>query len=395
MMRAGTYGLPLPAVALVVLATGAAARPSVVSGFDRTSPAVAPAGDLTSADECGRCHRDIHRYWKASIHARAADNWRFQDLFTRLRGQVGASVDALCLRCHAPAALHMRDARWEKKVSWEGVTCDVCHSVRSIGAGLNRTLILNVGSVKTGPLRGITPVGHDAQYAEVHTTSAICEPCHQFTNDKRLDVLSTYEEWRRSRYAAQNITCQSCHMRAASGEVVDPKVRRTKDVVNLHEMPGGHSVAELNRALLALLSLKRRGEAVDVTVEVQNRGAGHSLPTGSPLRSIVMRVEVNGGIGQQSSAARTYARVVVDEAGQELGDEGAVWLQGARTLRDTRLAPHEKRIEQFSFPMARNTPVRAVARFFYRYTPGVAGYEEQGQSFLSVNGWLDAEPRVK
>jgi hypothetical protein len=356
------------------------------------APSRAGKAMLTSAEECGRCHRDIYRYWKASLHAQAADDPRFQTVFTKLKEESGRTdLDGLCLRCHAPALLHGQDAKWERKVSWEGVTCDFCHSVRNVTSDAKAPFVLDVGLIKSGPLRDAQPTVHGARYADAFASSMICNPCHQFTNEKGLDVLSTYSEWQSSPYPARSITCQSCHMRNTSGKVVDPKVLRVaSSSVNLHEMPGGHSVTELNRALLAVIASERHGNTVDVTVQVSNRGAGHRLPTGSPLRTIVMVVQVDSGTGKAQTATRTYGRVVVDDNNQEAQDEATVWLRGTRVVRDDRLAPSERRVEKFSFPMPANTPVRSVAKFYYRYSPEVPGKTESGQPFLSVSSWLDA-----
>lgn len=365
---------------------------SAIASPNRDRATAAPAAaaiEFAAAEHCGRCHRDIHRYWKASMHAQAADNWRFQDALQGVRRTGGTDAEALCLRCHAPAVVYTGDAGWIKKPSWEGVTCDFCHSVTSVRSDPDRPFVLDVGKVKTGPLKDARPVGHAARYSDVHTSSALCAPCHGFVNRLGLDVLATYAEWQASPYAAKNVTCQACHMRAATGRVVDPKVARAPhSPVNLHEMPGGHSTAELNRALLARITAARRRDEVDVTVEVTNRGAGHHVPTGSPLRAIEMVVEVDSGISRREQASRTFRRVVVDEGGRELADEAAVWLRGARVADDTRLAAQERRVERFTFKMPPHTPVRAVAKFFYHYTPVRA----QPMPFLAVSAWLDAAP---
>ena len=103
-----------------------------------------------------------------------------------------------------------------------------------------------------------------------------------------------------------------------------------------------------------------------------------------------MVVQVDNGTGRAQTATRSYGRVVVDESNKEITDEAAIWLHGARVLRDDRLTPNERRVEKFSFPMPANTPVRAVAKFYYRYAPEAPGKAESGQPFLSVNSWLDA-----
>jgi len=349
-----------------------------------------PTNDLQSAEECARCHQDIHRYWRNSMHARAFDGPRFQEAFRRARGDTGR--DPGCLPCHAPAAVYMQDARFEKKTSWEGVTCDFCHTVQAIKPGAALPFVVKAGAVKTGPVKGAKPTEHDAAYSPAYTSSTLCSPCHQFTNDQKYEVLSTYSEWQASPYPAKGTTCQACHMRTATGHVVDPKVARSAaSTINVHEMPGGHSIAELNRALQAQVQAGRRGGMVEVTVNVVNRGAGHKVPTGSPLRAIVMVVEADNSAGARETATRTFSRVVVDAAGRELLDEAAVFQRAVRTVSDTRLAPGERWSERFSFPMPSGAPIRAVARFFYRYTPEVAGRPDPGTPFLTVSAWLGAD----
>jgi hypothetical protein len=346
--------------------------------------------DLTSAEECGRCHQDIHRYWKSSVHAQSADNSRFQEAFARAKAS--RSSEPGCLTCHAPAAVYMHDTRWEKKTSWEGVTCDFCHSVRGIHAGTDRPFVLDPGRIKTGPLKDARPTVHEAAYSDVYESSTLCAPCHQYTNEKKFDVLTTYAEWQAGGFAARQVSCQACHMRAAAGNVVDPKVARSATIsVNVHDMPGGHSVTELNRALQAQISAERNGDALDVTVQVTNRGAGHKVPTGSPLRAILMVVEADNGIGSRRTATRTFGRTVVDESGRDLQDEAAVFERAAKVVSDNRLAPGERHVEHFSFPMPRTAPARAVARFYYRYAPEAAGRVELGLPFLSVSAWVDVD----
>jgi hypothetical protein len=376
-----------PSLAILVVA-GVLAAASAAAAPQRP----AAGTDLVPAEECGRCHQDIHRYWKVSLHAQAADNPRFQEAFARAKAT--SPGDPGCLICHAPAAVYMRDTKWEKKTSWEGVTCDFCHSVRSIKPGADRPFVLDAGRVKTGPLKGGQSAAHETAYSEVYTSSALCAPCHQYTNDKKFDVLTTYSEWQAGAFGSRNMACQTCHMRATAGNVVDPKIARSAELsVNIHEMPGGHSVTELNRALLAQITAERKGDTLEVTVQVTNRGAGHKVPTGSPLRAIVMTVEADNGVGARHSASRTYGRVVVDEAGKELQDEAGVYQRGARAASDNRIAPGERRVERFSFAMPRTTPARALARFFYRYAPEAGRRPDAGTPFLTVNAWVDAERR--
>jgi hypothetical protein len=374
-----------------VVVVGVACLAAAAPGGAPPGPAAqrpAAAQDLVSAEECGHCHQDIHRYWKASLHAQAADNPRFQDALARARE--GSTTEPSCTLCHAPAAVYMRDVRWEKKTSWEGVTCDFCHSVRAVRPGTARPFALEPGRVKTGPLKDAHPTAHEAAYSDVYTSSTLCAPCHQYTNDRKFDVLTTFAEWKAAGFDTREMPCQTCHMRGVAGNIIDPKIARSaSSSVNVHDMPGGHSVAELNRALLATVATERKGDAIDVTVQVVNRGAGHKVPTGSPLRAIVMVVEADNGVGIRQTATRTFGRVVVDDAGQPLSDEGSVFQRAARTVSDNRLAPGERYSERFEFSVPRTTPTRVLARFYYRYAPDVSG-REPGMPFLAVSAWVDA-----
>jgi hypothetical protein len=104
-------------------------------------------------------------------------------------------------------------------------------------------------------------------------------------------------------------------------------------------------------------------------------------------------VEADNGVGARHTGSRTYERVVVDEAGRELQDEAGVYLRGTRAVSDNRIAPGERRVERFSFAMPRRTPARALARFFYYYGPEAGRRPDTGTPFLTVNAWVDAEPK--
>ena len=56
----------------------------------------------------------------------------FQDALALAQGDFGAGARKICLDCHAPLAAKIGDLRLERKVSWEGITCDYCHSVREV-----------------------------------------------------------------------------------------------------------------------------------------------------------------------------------------------------------------------------------------------------------------------
>src|SRR5512140_3475294 len=199
-------------------------------------------GAFASAEVCGRCHRDILSAWKSSVHARSMDDTFFQDCLQEATSRFGEAVSARCLACHSPTVALSGDTALEYKVSWEGVTCDFCHSISHVDLqNAKRPYRLQIGAAKFGPLKNASSPGHAVSFSKVHTDPVVCAGCHDARNEKGLMVVASYSEWLESSYGSDRASCLSCHMRPVKGRVADPKVLRLKDAaVNLHQMPGGH-----------------------------------------------------------------------------------------------------------------------------------------------------------
>ena len=109
----------------------------IAIGFYLVTMAVGPAGaqrlhPISSAELCGQCHLSIVESWKESAHSHAMDSRLFQDALAAAETDSGAGVRTTCLGCHAPLAAQTGDMALDRKTSWEGVTCDYCHSVRTV-----------------------------------------------------------------------------------------------------------------------------------------------------------------------------------------------------------------------------------------------------------------------
>src|SRR3974377_886454 len=87
---------------------------------------------MSSAEFCGRCHRAIFEAWKESAHARAMESPLFQDALDLTETEFGSSARKICLGCHSPMTAASGDFALQKKVTWEGVSCDYCHSIRDV-----------------------------------------------------------------------------------------------------------------------------------------------------------------------------------------------------------------------------------------------------------------------
>jgi hypothetical protein len=359
---------------LAVLALGVAGR------------AAQPLDEPASAETCGRCHRAIDEAWKSSVHAQAMESRLFQDALDLTSTEYGADSRKVCLECHSPVAVKLGDFQLRRKVSWEGVTCDYCHSVREVTfGGPNPVAKVEFSQVKSGPLQDVTSSAHQTVYSPVHISSAICAPCHEYRNALGFPVLTTYSEWKNSKYAKEGRACQSCHMYRVAGEVVDPLIQRVSLAkINLHQMPGSHSISQLASTVKAQLATERRADGLHVFVDVANVAAGHYVPTGSPLRQIVLEVRADGYGGQHFREQRVYRRAVADRQGKEIDREPTAFLRAASVLSDTRLAPGEKRRESFTFAIPAGTQAQVSATFWYYYSPLARTEAQKRVTFLAL-----------
>lgn len=352
------------------------------------------AGEPTSSETCGECHKEIYRMWRSSAHARSMED----DFFlTALREteERSRSVSRICLKCHAPLIDVNGDVELEKKITWEGVSCDVCHSLTDVDmSGLGPRLLLDVGDVKRGPIVEATPISHDVAYSEMHTTSLACAPCHEFVNSEGTPIMTTYSEWKQSGAAERNENCQSCHMGSTKGDVVDPKFARVAETeINIHEVPGGHSLEQLHKALGIAMTTERGDGNLRVDLRVKNKGAGHAVPTGMPGRRVILDVAVRTSDGETFGAKRVYEKTFADAAGARITRASGFFTKGVSLLSDTRIQPDERRVETFSFPVPADVTAYMTVKLHYEHTPG--GPDEPGQrlTFYSDRRTLVPEDR--
>ncbi len=340
---------------------------------------------MSSAEVCGQCHLSIVESWKESAHARSMESRLFQDAIAAAEREMGATARSGCLGCHAPLAVQTGDMALDRKVSWEGVTCDYCHSVRTVDVDSpNPRARTEYSLAKSGPLKDAVSGAHPTVFSPVHVSSAVCAPCHEHRNGAGFAVLTTYSEWKASRYGKEGKNCQSCHMAAVAGKVADARFEREPTTsINIHKMAGSRSVAQLNRALKMRLEVAREAGRARVTVELTNAAAGHFIPTGSPLRQLILDVTARTADGKESRAKKVFARTVKDAAGKVLDKEHFVFLKATGAVIDSRLAPEESRKEVFYFDAPAGTTTEIKAALSYYYSPFAREKGDQRVTFLT------------
>ena len=329
------------------------------------------AAELASSDTCGACHRDIYRMWRKSAHADATEDPFFVETLAEVRGKDSGRREKICLQCHSPAAIVSGDLQLKLGASREGVPCDFCHSlvdVEMTDRGPRHKL--DVGKIKRGTIAEADSPAHGVAYSELHESSLLCAPCHEYVSEDGVSILGTYSEWLSSRAAENGTTCQNCHMEITEAQVVDPKVvRKSEAKVNLHEMPGGHSVQQLLKALDIKVRTERAGDNLDVEITVSNDGAGHAVPTGMPGRRIILSVGVNAGHGVTHEEQRVYGKSFKDAKGTRIDHVGDYFGTGVLLEADTRIAPDEVRRETFQFEVPADASAYLTVRLLYEHAP--------------------------
>jgi hypothetical protein len=399
-------------------------------------PALCPPGNEPRGDCCSQCHSrvgaDLYPFlpvdeWVLDAHSRSAVNPRFRSMYTGDAVQPSSAFNSKrnrrdtgpgykldfpqsagnCAACHVPAAaVHSplgTDPTRISGVAMEGVTCDVCHKIWDVRldstTGLPFEHLPGVLSYEfrrpmvgeqffAGPLDDVAP-GVDT-FSPLQQQSRFCAPCH-YGSFYGTVVYGSFGEWLTSPYGDPDHTrfktCQDCHM--PTGRTcyftLPSKGGRRRDpaTVASHLMPGASDRELLRQAAALELTASRTGNRIDVEVRVRNVGAGHRLPTGSPLRHILILVEAKDEHGRALELSRgtrlpqwagdlaglagsTYAKILMDRASHE-SPTAAFW-KPTSILADTRLAPGETDIKHYSFALSDQRPVYVEACLIFRRT---------------------------
>ncbi len=298
-----------------------------------------------------------------------------------------------CADCHAPGIngqLGGRDLLGATELAYEaGVHCDVCHRVERVdldaSPGTAGALVLlrpsEPGAVSLGA-GGLLPVtfgpSHDSANPKMGSvqrdhfrSGEICAGCHQQSQpvlvpgveidrerwpDGRLPVHTTYEEWRTG-VLGEATRCPSCHMppdpQAANGAdlqlfpVAQVGVQggwyRPPGAVRQHSWVGPRTAGSRMLQLAAALWVESTvvEGRLEAQVTVRNVAAGHAIPTGEPLRALLLVVEAScegealSAVG--GDALPAWAGAVAEKGA---GEDWSEWAQAepgdrVRVVRET------------------------------------------------------------
>jgi hypothetical protein len=319
--------------------------------FVRAAAAAGPGERAYEASLiCESCHSGIYGEWEGSSHAAAWEDSLFQDLFAAVRSRAGGVE---CLACHAPVAVHDRDPMVMEGTSREGVNCDYCHTLRAAGEGGGVPVFRSIPDrTRTGRTGRGSSIYHGIRGEAEFGSPEYCATCHHLRNRHGVLIYSEYESWRRSGYPERGIDCRSCHMPESTAKASD--FGSVRGDVSGHRFRGGGSLEMLRKAAGFEVELTALRDSIRVRTAVRNRGAGHMLPGGIPIRELVIRV-----IGRDASGKDLFEEAPI-RYGVELEfpaidsttvDSLNVW-DALAVREDTRIRPGEKRIGTLSLPRA-------------------------------------------
>jgi hypothetical protein len=267
-------------------------------------------GEHKGAEFCGACHQEIYSQWRNnSRHAVSTTAESVLDVQRELKQHTILNYmlggEGMCHACHGPEAIN------------DGVDCETCH-----GVSLPDTPIMEVHEKKFKP-------GRVEMRGE-----GFCAKCHEIPG-----FVTPYSDWQESEAAAENITCQGCHMtKTESG-----KAYHGFDtfVINEHAYDGD----------LSLDSISFDFPILELTIN--NHIRGHSVPAGGPTRLLALEVLFKDAEDHELHRDReTFAKY------HSLIPVLGFWPN--KIIADTQLKSGERRPVSFTLPSELEGQVKSV-----------------------------------
>ena len=317
--------------------------------------------NFKSAQTCKECHEEIVTQWQKSIHAAAAlgSDPLFAGMYSWAVTDSKGRLKEKCIVCHSPFSAVFGSLSPDVGYNKEGVTCQFCHGAAAITAFHSARDIRvepdTIYSYQPEEENDAHPVAHRGYYQK----SDLCLPCHaRMSNPLNVPVCTTGAEWQ-SYFEKYGKTCQDCHMPENNG-------------VPSHLFPGAHRGNRLKGAVKMTLDYERDPGLLKVTLT--NTGAGHALPTGTPLRMVVLKIRGFDREGQlrwenwksnplKEDKSALFMKILADSSGR---GPAPPW-KATRILFEQRLMPDKP--VQIEYKVEKKGLYRVEAELLYRLAP--------------------------
>ncbi len=212
-----------------------------------------------TAEYCGHCHKESHQQWRESAHSNSnRAPWYLKNVGL-LNDEKGIQFSRHCEGCHDPiatvAGALTQGGPKKRPYDQDGVTCSVCHSIKSVDTRGTGSYVLGTPAVMVD--ENGAPIQRQVSDAEIlahldrhskavmqpfYKTSEYCSSCHKAALPKTLNgykwqrAISLYDEWQNSSFAKQSplpfytkdsvSTCQTCHMQREQLIGTDPGAKK-------------------------------------------------------------------------------------------------------------------------------------------------------------------------
>lgn len=272
-----------------------------------------------SAQGCAGCHPAAWDGWRASAHAMPPP--------ASLHQAALEAKEPRCLGCHLPLASQHAAADnlgWDAVLADEGVTCVACH--------LRDGHIVGVHADARGP--------HPGKWSSELQGPEACAACHQLTwPGASAPLYDTVGEWQRSAWAVAGVGCSDCHLRS------DPAADRVTHAVDL---PAARALSV--QLIVPGGAITRGAAPLDVTLTLQNTGAGHAWPSGSPFLGARVTAVLEGP-AKKGKGREPWGGPFVQDLRRTL-EAAPPW----RTVADTRLPAGGSRTWAWSLALPVDAP---------------------------------------
>ncbi len=352
-----------------------------------------------------------------------------------------------CATCHAPAAAlaqpGLADPTQLSGVEREGVFCDLCHKIAGVKLDpitrLPDPALPGIASYALSRPAPNTQIFYGTiddtvrrvSKLDLERKSAYCAPCHS-GGWWGQSVYASYDEWLASPYVEEGKECQDCHMlpnpdahrltsacgpaqqRDALGELgcklqscvdchIKPSDKPTQSTlaavaligdrpsgsIRSHRMAGVRDEAFLRSSVTMTATAIQGTDGVLVEIALSNTGAGHHVPSDSPLRNMILLVNASdaggepltytgrevvpdwGGVGQSANdyagrPGKGFAKVIEDWDGTA---PAPAWRNGAQIRSDNRIPARATDRSSYTFALpssGASGPIRVQVRLIFR-----------------------------
>jgi hypothetical protein len=375
---------------------------------DLTQPYYGPGYRLDYRDRAGNC---------AACHTPLADNLEPSNTC----GWSGCHTEWTAWASEeVPSGIYPTDLTGNAA---DGVGCDFCHKIGDVILDPETSLPYadkpGISSMRLyRPEEGqqlffgtFDDVARRVTYLPLEEESAFCAPCHYGVFGGVVGhnevvggvvIYNSYGEWLASPYSDPETgqTCQDCHMPVSDYDYFaypEQGGLRPRFPIHDHKMPGATDEVLLQNSVTMTTGAQFVGDTVLVEVSVTNDKTGHHVPTGTPLRHMILVVRATDSDGNvlllregpvlpdwtgdyADQPGRYFAKILEDEWTGE-SPTGAYW-RDIRLVEDTRLAAFDTDVSRYTFA----TPATGTATIEVQLV-----FRRAFQQLMDWKGWDDPD----